>query len=207
MGSFYGSIQIRTDERESVLRAVEAIAAGRERRFLCGPVLSGWVGVYPDQSGQSSSDGDATAARMATENPGWGAPRIHGELPMLGFVISERAVSHYLPRRRKRGLMRSCAGSPFCATTATRSPAWTSSSSRRSPFASFAAGSRTIPSRTRQAGRPRPSVPPCKFGGLPHSAAPSKLRNKSAERNASIDASRSSKFPLTRMQTSSSSST
>jgi hypothetical protein len=40
--------------------------------------------------------------RMATENPGWGAPRIHGELLMLGFVVLERTVSRYLPRRRER---------------------------------------------------------------------------------------------------------
>lgn len=31
--------------------------------------------------------------RMAAENPTWGAPRIHGELLMLGFDVSERSVS------------------------------------------------------------------------------------------------------------------
>ena len=36
---------------------------------------------------------------MATENPTWGAPRIHGELRMLGLEVSERTVSRYLPRR------------------------------------------------------------------------------------------------------------
>jgi len=30
---------------------------------------------------------------------GWGAPRIHGELLMLGFEISEVTVSRYMPRR------------------------------------------------------------------------------------------------------------
>ena len=30
---------------------------------------------------------------------GWGAPRIHGELIKLGFVVSEVTVSRYLPRR------------------------------------------------------------------------------------------------------------
>jgi hypothetical protein len=30
--------------------------------------------------------------RMVAENPTWGAPRIHGELKMLGFEISERTV-------------------------------------------------------------------------------------------------------------------
>jgi transposase InsO family protein len=40
--------------------------------------------------------------RMARENPTWGAPRIHGELLMLGFEISERTVSRYLARREPR---------------------------------------------------------------------------------------------------------
>jgi transposase InsO family protein len=36
--------------------------------------------------------------RMAAENPTWGAPRIHGELKMLGFVISERTVLRWMQR-------------------------------------------------------------------------------------------------------------
>jgi hypothetical protein len=36
--------------------------------------------------------------RLVAENPTWGAPRIHGELKMLGFDISERSV---LPWMRK----------------------------------------------------------------------------------------------------------
>ena len=35
---------------------------------------------------------------MASENPTWGAPRIHGELLKLGFDISERAVSGHIRR-------------------------------------------------------------------------------------------------------------
>ena len=34
--------------------------------------------------------------RMAEENLGWGAPRIHGELLKLGLDVSERTVSRYL---------------------------------------------------------------------------------------------------------------
>ena len=30
--------------------------------------------------------------RIVAENPTWGAPRIHGELTMLGFDVSERTV-------------------------------------------------------------------------------------------------------------------
>jgi hypothetical protein len=36
--------------------------------------------------------------RMAQENPGWGASKIHGELLKLGFELSERTVSRYLAR-------------------------------------------------------------------------------------------------------------
>src|SRR5215468_5060678 len=36
--------------------------------------------------------------RMMAENPTWGAPRIHGELLMLGFEISERTISRWMRR-------------------------------------------------------------------------------------------------------------
>jgi len=39
--------------------------------------------------------------RMAAENPTWGAPRIHGELLMLGFAVSERTVSRWMKRAPK----------------------------------------------------------------------------------------------------------
>jgi len=37
---------------------------------------------------------------MSTENPLWGAPRIHGELLKLGFEIAESTVSKYMIRHR-----------------------------------------------------------------------------------------------------------
>jgi transposase InsO family protein len=40
---------------------------------------------------------------LAGENPDWGAPKIHGELQKLGFVVSERSVARYLRRVRRRG--------------------------------------------------------------------------------------------------------
>jgi transposase InsO family protein len=39
--------------------------------------------------------------RMARENPTWGAPRIHGELLMLGLQVAQATVSRYMPLRRK----------------------------------------------------------------------------------------------------------
>jgi hypothetical protein len=40
--------------------------------------------------------------RMAAENATWGAPRIHGELKMLGFNVSERTVLRWM-RKAPRG--------------------------------------------------------------------------------------------------------
>ncbi len=53
--------------------------------------------------------------RMVAENPTWGAPRIHGELLLLGFEVSERTVSRWLRRaprdpelaRRRRTFLKS----------------------------------------------------------------------------------------------------
>jgi transposase InsO family protein len=42
----------------------------------------------------------ALVTRMATANPLWGAPRIHGELAKLGIDVAERTVSRLLPKRR-----------------------------------------------------------------------------------------------------------
>jgi putative transposase len=36
--------------------------------------------------------------RMVAENPTWGAPRIHGELLLLGFDLSERTISRWMKR-------------------------------------------------------------------------------------------------------------
>ena len=41
--------------------------------------------------------------RLAEENLDWGAPKIHGELQKLGFVVSERSMARYLRRIRRRG--------------------------------------------------------------------------------------------------------
>jgi transposase InsO family protein len=38
---------------------------------------------------------------MVAENPSWGAPRIHGELLMLGLDVSERTISRWMKRAPK----------------------------------------------------------------------------------------------------------
>ena len=38
-------------------------------------------------------------SRMARDNVLWGAPRIHGELLMLGFKVSQATVSRYISQK------------------------------------------------------------------------------------------------------------
>ena len=45
----------------------------------------------------------ALIRRLAEENATWGAPKIHGELQKLGFVVSETSVGRYLRSVRRRG--------------------------------------------------------------------------------------------------------
>jgi putative transposase len=63
-----------------------------------------WARISRWKSGgrpQSSSEVRALIKRMATANPYWGAPRIHGELLKLGMEVSERTVSRLMPKYRK----------------------------------------------------------------------------------------------------------
>ena len=56
------------------------------------------------KTGRPSTNADLRKLirRMALENPLWGAPRIHGELLKLGFVLAQTTVGKYMPRREKR---------------------------------------------------------------------------------------------------------
>lgn len=59
---------------------------------------SGKVGVGHKRVGRSKL---YLIKRMATANPYWGAPRVHGEPLTLGIEISERTVSRLMPTYRK----------------------------------------------------------------------------------------------------------
>src|SRR5216684_5854239 len=63
-----------------------------------------WVGWLISKVGrpvgrrQTSKEVRELIFRMVVENPTWGAPRIHGELLMLGFDVSERTISRWMKR-------------------------------------------------------------------------------------------------------------
>jgi putative transposase len=59
-----------------------------------------WIRSRAKNKGRPKTDAELRRLiqRMASENPTWGAPRIHGELLKLGFDVSERTVSGFLRR-------------------------------------------------------------------------------------------------------------
>lgn len=60
-----------------------------------------WSWKSRPRGGRPSKDAETRTLirQMARDNVGWGAPRIHGELLKLGFVVSEATVSRAMPRR------------------------------------------------------------------------------------------------------------
>lgn len=66
MGGFYGSVQIRSDDRDAVRTALEQLAK-EQRKFLLGPPLNGWIGVYPDGGGQDLGVASELARRLKVE--------------------------------------------------------------------------------------------------------------------------------------------
>jgi hypothetical protein len=57
-----------------------------------------WLSRYRNRAGRKcvSKELRELIFRMIAENPTWGAPRIHGELKMLGFEISERTALRWM---------------------------------------------------------------------------------------------------------------
>jgi hypothetical protein len=55
------------------------------------------------QGGRPKIDGEIRdlIRRMSKENPLWGAPRIHGELLMLGIEVAQSTVARYKTRRQE----------------------------------------------------------------------------------------------------------
>src|SRR5690242_12769068 len=46
MGAHYRSIQIRGENRTSVVAVAEDIARAQNGKLLLGPLLNGWIGLY-----------------------------------------------------------------------------------------------------------------------------------------------------------------
>ena len=78
----------------------------RDRRRLAPRRLPSLLALaVPVAGGRPSASEEVRTLirRMAAENLDWGAPRIHGELQKLGFVVSERTVARCLRHISRRG--------------------------------------------------------------------------------------------------------
>ena len=67
MGSWYGSIQLRTEDRPRVLQALAELADQTKLKFYLGPTLGGWIGVYPKEHGQDAQTGHALVQKLGCE--------------------------------------------------------------------------------------------------------------------------------------------
>jgi hypothetical protein len=67
MGSFYGSVHLRTTDRQAVHKILDELARKRQARFLLGPSCDGWLAVYPDNHGQDEAVVKAIAKRFSGE--------------------------------------------------------------------------------------------------------------------------------------------
>jgi hypothetical protein len=64
MGGFYGSVQVRSEDRDGVKAAAESVARALRTRMLIGPVIDGWIGIYPEGSGQNERVGKEIAVSV-----------------------------------------------------------------------------------------------------------------------------------------------
>jgi hypothetical protein len=67
MGSFFGSVHIRTEDRDAVRKVLEQVAKKQKARFLLGPALNGWVAVYPDNNGQDVRVAAAIGGKLTAD--------------------------------------------------------------------------------------------------------------------------------------------
>jgi hypothetical protein len=57
MGAHLGSVQIRSEYHVAVKSVAEHVANAMKIRMLIGPVIDGWIGLYPEGNGQDEKVG------------------------------------------------------------------------------------------------------------------------------------------------------
>jgi hypothetical protein len=91
--------------------SIVPVAPGRDHHRLAETVIRWhrrgfraywrWKSRHVGGRPRIDSEMRALVRRMSGENPFWGAPRIHGELLMLGINVAESTVGRYMVRRRR----------------------------------------------------------------------------------------------------------
>lgn len=107
--------------------------------------------------------------RIASESPGWGAPRIHGELLKLGIAVAQSTIAKYMQRRNKppsptwRTFLQnhmSCAAG-IASLRSRRPPSASSTASWSSATDGAASSTSTSPSTRPPSGPATSCAPPC----------------------------------------------
>src|SRR5437588_1409987 len=86
----------------SVLKVITIVRPETVVRWHRAGFRSYWRWKSRSLGGRPQIEADLRALirRMSTENPLWGAPRIHGELLKLGFEVALSSVAKYMVKRR-----------------------------------------------------------------------------------------------------------
>ncbi len=86
----------------SVLKAIKIIRPETLVRWHRAGFRRYWRWKSRSLGGRPPIDTDLRALirRMSVENLLWGAPRIHGELLKLGFVVAQSTIAKYMAKRR-----------------------------------------------------------------------------------------------------------
>ena len=85
----------------SVLKAITIIRPETVVRWHRAGFRRYWRWKSRSLGGRPQIDAELRALirRMSADNPLWGAPRIHGELLKLGFVVAQSSVAKYMVKR------------------------------------------------------------------------------------------------------------
>src|SRR3979490_1558940 len=85
----------------SVLKAITIVRPETLVRWHRAGFRRYWRWKSRSLGGRPKIAGDLRALirQMSGENPGWGAPRVHGELLKLGFEVAQSSVAKYMVKR------------------------------------------------------------------------------------------------------------
>ena len=64
MGGHYGSIQIRSENRQLVTAVAEQVAKAKQIHILVAPPVNGWIALFPEGNGQDDAVGHAVAEQL-----------------------------------------------------------------------------------------------------------------------------------------------
>jgi hypothetical protein len=64
MGGHYGSVQVRSEDRERVQAVAEQVAREKGIHILIAPPVNGWIALFPENHGQDDAVGGAVAEQL-----------------------------------------------------------------------------------------------------------------------------------------------